>query len=555
MKKLLSVISALAVSVTSVCAAPIEGIKYAQTANDTASYNETCVATDKATGEIIPLSMEDYAGYIYAYAPSVDEIEGKTVTFESFDDIDDYEWEIKEMSARGVMNGNGDGTFAPDAILTRAEMAAVFARLFSVSATDEKSVFADVSDDSWYKGVVMALHENGVFVTDEKFNPDESVTREQLVAMTYRMLENIGYEFSDDVTDVDLNEYYKDYGDVSEFAKNSYSHLKKSGFMLIEDYENFEEPFDASKDVYTLAPQSGVTRRECASYMYLFIRNFIMNSAPAIKIADSPSEEIPVLDGSTSTYQITRNIYDAYYLNADNLDSMPKSHSKTSNSYKRLIDGEVEMIFVPDPSEEITEYARNKGVKLKFVPIANEALVFFTDKDNKADNLTTEQIRKIYIDNAVANWKDLGGDDKSLVAYCRNNDSGSHAQMEKFVLDGKDINESISKENISYEMASILTDVDYYNGTHTDSIAMGYSLYYYFNMAQMLIGPTNLKLMSVDGVTPSDDTIGEGKYPYTTYYYAVVRDEENEKVDKFIKLMQSDFGKEIAERSGLGVIK
>ena len=104
-------------------------------------------------------------------------------------------------------------------------------------------------------------------------------------------------------------------------------------------------------------------------------------------------------------------------------------------------------------------------------------------------------------------------------------------------------------------MASILTDVDYYNSEHTDSIAMGYSLYYYFNMAQMLIGPTNLKMMSVDGIAPSDDTIGEGKYPYTTNYYAVVRDEKNEKVDKFIDLMKGDFGKEIISQSGLGVMK
>ena len=156
------------------------------------------------------------------------------------------------------------------------------------------------------------------------------------------------------------------------------------------------------------------------------------------------------------------------------------------------------------------------------MPIANEALVFFTDKDNKASDISTEQIKKIYIDNGITNWKEIGGDDIGLAAYCRNNDSGSHAQMEKFILDGKSISEDISKERTSYIMASILTDVDGYNHTHTDSIAMGYSLYFY--------------------------------YPYTTNYYAVVRDEENPKVDKFIELLKSDFGDELVSASGLGVM-
>lgn len=554
MKKLLCTLTAIAVTATSAFASPIDGIKYIGFTDNAAQYNDTYVAADKDTGRLIPLSDRDYSGYMYAYAPGSDAIAAEMVTPVTFSDVEEYEFGINEMSARGVMTGNGDGTFSPDQALTRAEMAAVFARLFSVENTDDKSIYADVADDSWYKGVVMALHKIGVFVADEKFNPDDKVTREQFMAMTYRMLTYMKYEFTDDAN-VDPETLYKDFDKVTDFAREAYIKLRKSEFVLIYDYENTENPLDSSYDIYMLNPQNNVTRRECADFMYFFIRDFIEDNAPAIKKADAPSEEIPVLDGSTSTYEITWNIYNAYYLNSHNLDTMPKVHSKTANSYKRLIDGEVEMIFVPDPSEDITKYAEEKGVKLKFVPIANEALVFFTDKNNKADNITTDQARDIYVNDAIKNWKELGGDDKALVAYCRNNDSGSHAQMEKFILDGKSINENISKENISYAMASILTDVDDYNSEHTDSIAMGYSLYYYFNMAQMLLGPTNLKMMSVDGIAPSDDTIGEGKYPYTTNYYAVVRDEKNEKVDKFIDLMKGDFGKEIISQSGLGVMK
>ena len=84
---------------------------------------------------------------------------------------------------------------------------------------------------------------------------------------------------------------------------------------------------------------------------------------------------------------------------------------------------------------------------------------------------------------------------------------------------------------------------------------MGYSLFYYFNSAKMVVGGDDLKLMSINGVAPTDETIADGTYPFATFYYAVVRDEENEKVDKFIELMKSDFGKSVIELSGYGVVK
>ena len=137
-----------------------------------------------------------------------------------------------------------------------------------------------------------------------------------------------------------------------------------------------------------------------------------------------------VLYGSTSTYAITQNIYRAYYKNYENHPAFPKAHSKTVASYKRLIDGEVEMIFVPDVGEEVLKYAEEKNVKLKFIPIADEAIIFFIGTKNKVYNITTEQLQDIYVNNGITNWKELSGDDGTLAAYCRNEDSGSHAPME-----------------------------------------------------------------------------------------------------------------------------
>ena len=555
MKKILCVVLSVLLLIPYMVSADGGNVSYVKSAEeyDYGSY-EIYLAAEKSTGRIIPLSIGPLDGNAYAYLPGGGEIEIKKVKPLSFSDIDEndvYEWTVNELSARGVLGGFEDGTFRKDKVLSRAEMAAVFARLFDVKIPNLASCFSDVDNSYWARDYIMALVDMGVFSKNDVFCPNQPVTREQLAAMTSRMLSAIGYGCDEDEYDYSQ---IMDMDAVSDYAKGAYRELMSNNYRVINDFvEN--DMFDTADDETYLVPQKSVTRYECAIYLDDFIRAFFQNNAPAIRRSDAPDAEIPVLDGSTSTHPITQNIYYAYYENAENCPDYPKKHSKTSVSYKRLIDGEVEMIFVPDPSDDVKKYAEEKGVKLRYIPIANEALIFFTSSKNKADNITTQQLYDIYVNNSVHNWNEIGGDDAELVPYCRNNDSGSHAQMEKFILNGKEINSDISREHTSWIMSSILTDVDEFNNNNSGKYAMGYSLYYYYFNNQMLLGPLNLKLMSIDGIAPDEDTIASGQYPYTTNYYAVVRDEKNPKVDEFIKLMQGEFGREVISLSGLGTIK
>ncbi len=556
MKKLFALILALTFVFASFVVYAEKDVKYLKS-DEGYNYGSdyVYVAKDTMTGEIIPLAIGPLDGYSYVYTDGDFTIEKVPYVPKYTDGADEnshYSMAIREMSARGVLKGFPDGTFKPEKELSRAEMAAVFRRLFSINTENApSSIFPDIEDSSWCREDIMALVQEGVFAKGEYFYPEMIINREQLITMSYRMINRLGGINEDAVAS---HMYLDDFNSISDFAKPAYEALLSNGYQIL--YEMVDHDFmDTSDDEYFANPRKAVTRGECADFLYFLTRRFLDNNAPAILKDGASHIEIPILDGSTSTYDITRNIYSAFYQNHENLESFPKAHSKTTNSYKRLIDGEVEMIFVPDPGEEVLNYAKEKGVNLKFVPIANEALIFFTDKDNKADNITTGALHEIYVNNGIKNWKEIGGDDKELVAYCRNNDSGSHAQMENFILDGKPINEQIAQERISLIMASILTDVDDFNRQNPDKIAMGYSLYYYFNNVKYVLGPMDLKLMSIDGVAPTDETIGNGTYPYTTNYYAVVRDEKNEKVDKFIELMQGEFGQQVILQSGLGVIK
>ena len=64
--------------------------------------------------------------------------------------------------------------------------------------------------------------------------------------------------------------------------------------------------------------------------------------------------------------------------------------------YEAIVDGTTDILFCAGPSEEQKQYAKEQGVELVYVPIGLEGFVFFVNENNPVENLTVEQIRKIY---------------------------------------------------------------------------------------------------------------------------------------------------------------
>ena len=123
--------------------------------------------------------------------------------------------------------GYPDGTFMPDGDMSRAEAAAIFARLIAeekgeaVSGT--KTSFTDVSKNEWYINYISYLEKYNVIngYDDDTFKPDAPVTRAEFVAMTVRYyalfneVKTSGYT----VKYTDVNSSYWAYNDVA-YAKN-----------------------------------------------------------------------------------------------------------------------------------------------------------------------------------------------------------------------------------------------------------------------------------------------------------------------------------------------
>lgn len=250
---------------------------------------------------------------------------------------------------------------------------------------------------------------------------------------------------------------------------------------------------------------------------------------PAAETGDEPNtkssladtmtkENYPKVDGSTATLPLSQAVYQLATGASKEEAEADIIHTKTSNSYHRLMNGEVDLAFVYEPSEEVVQSMEESDTKLLMKPIGRDALVFMANASNPVSSLTEEQIVDIY-SGKINNWKEVGGEDKEILAFQRPADSGSQTLMQKLVMGD---NKMITGPNvISYEsMEGILSAmVDYSNEGNT----LGYSVYYYAkNMYEM----PELKFMAVNGVEPSLESIYDKSYPFINEFYAVIREDE-----------------------------
>ena len=245
------------------------------------------------------------------------------------------------------------------------------------------------------------------------------------------------------------------------------------------------------------------------------------------------------IDGSTATIPLTAAVYDSI-----DGGSKPPVHNATPYAYYHLFWGYADLIFVTYPSENEFAMAKEKGVEMEIIPIVKDALVFLVNKNNPVNNLTLSQLRDVYT-GKTTNWKDIGGDSEPIVAYQRNEDSGSQTLFLKLLMNGQAPMKPPT-EWIPESMGGLVESVSYYDNAKS---AIGYSVFYYVNN---MYGNNQFKLLGVDGVKPTRDTIMKGNYPLDDCYYAVMLKSTpaDSPARKLVDWMLSRDGQELASLAG-----
>lgn len=124
--------------------------------------------------------------------------------------------------------GYDDGTFRPDGNMTRAQAAAIFARLLVEDIpTDLHGPFTDVPDQAWYAQSVNSLQQYGILTgrSETVFDPDAPITRAEFVTICTRFDTYAAVDTVNDFTDVSVGHWAYAYINYAVHEKwiNGYS--------------------------------------------------------------------------------------------------------------------------------------------------------------------------------------------------------------------------------------------------------------------------------------------------------------------------------------------
>ena len=273
-------------------------------------------------------------------------------------------------------------------------------------------------------------------------------------------------------------------------------------------------------------------------------RTVTLEEASTLQLHDN----LPRIDGATALYPLyaafVQAVYpedDYYPLRTSTVNYPLVTSSTTALAFTRLINGDVDVIFTAMPSESQFQAVAERGLEFHMTPIGREAFVFFVNRRNPISNLTTEEIIKIYT-GQITNWSELGGTRDNIRVYQRARNSGSQTMLEHIMGDNELI--EAPTEDVYIFMRGIVEQTASYRNFRT---ALGYSFLFY---TTQMVQNNEIKLLSINGIYPSRESIIDNTYPYSDVFYAITINTDNENVNKLIEWILSDQGQYLVEKTG-----
>ncbi|MCI6730697.1 MAG: S-layer homology domain-containing protein, partial [Clostridiales bacterium] len=176
----------------------------------------------------------------------------------AFSDLDTSRWYhegVDYVLENGLMKGMGDGIFAPNGTVTRGMIVTMLYRMAGEPAVESEAPFTDVASGRYYAKAVAWAYENDIVrgITDTRFAPEASATREQLMTFLYRYAAFAGQ----DVSARGSLDGFSDGGTVSTFARESMGWAVAEGLLV--------------GSAGQLMPKDTATRAQLATIIFRFL--------------------------------------------------------------------------------------------------------------------------------------------------------------------------------------------------------------------------------------------------------------------------------------------
>jgi S-layer homology domain. len=184
------------------------------------------------------------------------------VSSKYFKDVDiSYSWAVPYIDnlyeadiIAGTNTDTGSKLYSPASYVTRGDFILVLYRALNFSTSSTTSNFADVSSGTYYYTAIKMAKALGIVQgSDNKFYPNQPITREDAMVMALRAVNITGKTIpSGDVSNLTG---FKDNSSISDYSKSAVSALVKAGIITGSD----------DSKIY---PQGNLTRAQIAAIIY-----------------------------------------------------------------------------------------------------------------------------------------------------------------------------------------------------------------------------------------------------------------------------------------------
>ncbi len=264
------------------------------------------------------------------------------------------------------------------------------------------------------------------------------------------------------------------------------------------------------------------------------MKKIIAIAAVAAAVGTASAQQEIVIDGSTTVGPIAK-AFAEYFKAAHPEVNVTVSESGSGNGAKSIMNGTCDIADMSRPMKEGEFKAcAEKGITPVAHVVALDGLPVLVHPSNPVQDLTVEQVRKIYM-GEITNWKEVGGPDLAIVAVSRDTNSGTFETFEHMVMNSK-------------KMANTVETVGS-NGAIRQKIqstpaAIGY--------AGLGFVDKTVKALKVNGIYPSAETVQSGEYPIARplFMYTNGYPKLGTPLYQFITIYLSEDGQEMVEEIG-----
>ena len=180
--------------------------------------------------------------------------------------------------------------------------------------------------------------------------------------------------------------------------------------------------------------------------------------------------------------------------------------------------------------------AAAKGVKPYRIAVALDGIAVFLNNDNPVKELTIAQLKGIYT-GKITNWKMIGGPDKTIILYGRENNSGTYAYFKEHVL---------GDEDYAAETQTLPGTAAVVNAVSNDKNGIGYG---------GVAWEKNVKLLAIKkddsstAIVPTIETVTNGTYPISRELYWFFNGIPNGEIKSLLNWTLSSDGQKIAQEA------